>query len=158
MGLPWWLSGKKKKKKIRLPMQEARVGSLYQEDARRQTLPFDLPVIRTGVLCISTLGDLSAFLLPKWGCNLQDKLSWITDFYVVSLESTSFFTLPYWLLLPKQDPLVNEVLSRNLRNCLLFGVWLFLTLFLSGSLSLQKNQEGKVFPLVLSQCKFCCSL
>ena len=32
MGLPWWLSGKKKKKKIDPPMQEPRVQSLGQED------------------------------------------------------------------------------------------------------------------------------
>lgn len=36
----------------------------------------------------------SAFLLPKWGCDLQDKLSWIADFYIVSLESTSSLLAP----------------------------------------------------------------
>ena len=32
LGLPRWLSGEKKKKKIRLPMQETQVQSLGQED------------------------------------------------------------------------------------------------------------------------------
>ena len=55
MGLPWWLSGLKKKKKICLPMQETQVQSLGQEDfpwrRKWQSTPAPIKHVTDYVIC-----------------------------------------------------------------------------------------------------------
>ena len=147
-------------------MQETQVRSLYQEDTGRQILYHRVQGSLVMWVTCHKNGP-PAFQCPGRPGVVSRYLSEVVTYRISSreqqivtsppLESTAFFTLPYWLLLTK---------TRWWMQCWA-GIWgtvcclVFDSCLPSSSLApcpCGEQQEGKKFPLVLSQCKVCCSL